>query len=288
MKTPLDWLQNASHQAASGKQRSQLFHIIFESDTKAGKRFDVWLLVAVLASVLVVVLDSIPGLPIWSDRWLRYLEWIFTVLFSIEYVIRLWVVKKPLRYAVSFYGIIDLLAILPSYLSLIFFGAQYLLVVRALRLLRIFRILKLTQFLTESQTLARAIIGSARKIAIFMMFIVILVTILGSIMYLVEGPETGYTSIPESIYWAIVTLTTVGYGDISPGTPLGKFIASLIMLSGYGIIAVPTGIVTSEIAMQSRRAFFNSKKCPNCRDETPEGANFCPSCGHAITEAPKS
>lgn len=288
MKTPLDWLQNSSHQPAEGKRRSELFHIIFESETKAGKRFDLWLLVAVVASVLVVVLDSIPSMPISGDRFLRGLEWFFTVLFTIEYGVRLWIVRKPWRYASSFYGIIDLLAILPSYLSLFFLGAQYLLVVRALRLLRIFRILKLTQFLTESQTLARAIVGSARKIAIFMMFIVILVTILGSVMYLVEGPETGYTSIPESIYWAIVTLTTVGYGDISPGTPLGKFIASLIMLSGYGIIAVPTGIVTSEIAMQSRRATFNAKKCPSCRDETPDGANFCPNCGHAINAAPKS
>jgi voltage-gated potassium channel len=279
MKKYLLLLTNDQFKPATGKKREEWFHIIFESDTKAGKNFDVLLLVAIVASVMIVILDSIPGIVGWGESILIWSEWFFTIAFTIEYIIRLSIVKRPARYALSLYGIIDLLAILPSYLSLLFVGTQYLLVVRALRLLRIFRILKLTHFLSESQSLVRAIAGSARKIAIFMMFIVILVTILGSIMYLVEGPETGYTSIPESIYWAIVTLTTVGYGDISPGTPLGKFIASIIMLCGYGIIAVPTGIVTSEITMQAKRDMPAQKKCPTCDMDNPGWAKFCTECG---------
>ncbi|MFN3529617.1 MAG: ion transporter [Bacteroidia bacterium] len=263
--------------------RKKLFHIIFESDTTAGKRFDVWLLVAIVSSVTVIVVDSVPGLAVNTKSLLRILEWIFTIAFTLEYVLRLWIVRRPYRYALSLYGLIDLLAILPGYLSLLIAGSQYLLVVRAIRLLRVFRILKLTQFLTESKTLAAAISGSARKIAIFMMFIMILVTILGSIMYLVEGPESGYTSIPESIYWAIVTLTTVGYGDISPHSPLGKFIASVIMLCGYGIIAVPTGIVTSEITLQARKQTDQQKKCPDCQQDVAIEAKYCQHCGKPLT-----
>lgn len=288
MKRYFQLLTNDRFKPAAGNRREEWFHIIFESDTKAGKNFDVLLLVAIVLSVLIVILDSIPGIIGWSESVLIWLEWIFTIAFTIEYAVRLWVVKRPYRYALSLYGIIDVLAILPSYLSLLFIGTQYLLVVRAVRLLRIFRILKLTHFLTESQSLARAIVGSARKIAIFMMFIIILVTILGSIMYMVEGPETGYTSIPESIYWAIVTLTTVGYGDISPGTPLGKFIASIIMLCGYGIIAVPTGIVTSEITMQAKRDMPAQKKCPSCDMDNPGWAKFCTECGEKLTTVAKS
>ncbi len=288
MKRYFQLLTNDRFKPAKGKKREEWFHIIFESDTQAGKMFDVLLLIAIVFSVLIVILDSIPGIIGWSETLLLWLEWFFTIAFTIEYAVRLWIVKGPYRYALSMYGLIDLLAILPSYLSLLFVGTQYLLVVRALRLLRIFRILKLTHFLTESQSLARAIAGSARKIAIFMMFIVILVTILGSVMYMVEGPETGYTSIPESIYWAIVTLTTVGYGDISPGTPLGKFIASIIMLCGYGIIAVPTGIVTSEITMQAKRDMPAQKKCPACSMENPGWAKFCTECGNNLTSDLKS
>lgn len=288
MKRYFQLLANDRFKPALGEKREKLFHIIFESDTKAGKNFDVLLLIAIVASVMIVILDSIPGIVGFGETILIWSEWFFTIAFTIEYVIRLSIVKKPMRYALSWYGIIDLMAILPSYLSLIFVGTQYLLVVRALRLLRIFRILKLTHFLTESQSLVRAIAGSARKIAIFMMFIIILVTILGSIMYMVEGPETGYTSIPESIYWAIVTLTTVGYGDISPGTPLGKFIASIIMLCGYGIIAVPTGIVTSEITKQAKLDLPTPKKCPTCDMENRGWAKFCGECGASLTSDPKS
>lgn len=270
-------------QPSPGESRRKLFQIIFESDTKAGKNFDVLLLIAIVASVLIVILESIPGIVGRGKVILSWLEWFFTIVFTIEYIIRLSIVKRPLRYAFSLYGIIDLVAVLPSYLSLLFVGTQFLLVIRALRLLRIFRILKLTHFLNESQSLVRAIAGSARKIAIFMMFIIILVTILGSIMYMVEGPETGYTSIPESIYWAIVTLTTVGYGDISPGTPLGKLIASIIMLCGYGIIAVPTGIVTSEITKQSNLGLPSPKKCPTCDVENQGWAKFCSQCGDNLT-----
>jgi len=288
MKRYFQLLANDRFKPATGKKREELFRIIFESDTKAGKTFDVLLLVFIVLSVLVVILDSIPEIVGAGETVLLVLEWVLTIVFTIEYGIRLWIVKRPYRYAMSLYGVIDLLAILPSYLSLLFIGTQYLLVVRALRLLRIFRILKLTHFLTESQSLARAIAGSARKIAIFMMFIIILVTILGSIMYMVEGPENGYTSIPESIYWAIVTLTTVGYGDISPGTSLGKFIASIIMLCGYGIIAVPTGIVTSEITMQAKRDQQTQKKCPTCNVENSDRAKFCCECGSNLTSDPKS
>lgn len=288
MKKLFVWFQNDAFSPATGKLKQTLFQIIFESDTKAGKAFDVLLLLAILGSVLVVILDSVPGIEGMSKSLLMWSEWFFTIAFTIEYLIRLLIVKKPQRYALSFYGLIDLLSILPTYLSLLFVGTQYLLVVRALRLLRIFRILKLTHFLTESQSLATAIVASARKIAIFILFIIILVTILGSVMYMVEGPETGFTSIPESIYWAIVTLTTVGYGDISPGTPLGKLIASVIMLCGYGIIAVPTGIVTSEITLQAKRERSTSKKCPTCDVNNPGWAKFCGECGKSLISDPKS
>lgn len=264
--------------------RKKWFHIIFESDTKAGKAFDILLLLVIISSVLVVLLDSVATIHHGLDKVLRWLEWGFTILFTLEYIVRLLIIKRPKRYAQSMYGIIDLLAILPSYLSLIVVGSQYLLVVRALRLLRVFRILKLTHFLSDSQSLIAVIAASGRKIAIFMMFILILVTILGSIMYMVEGGQGGFVNIPESIYWAIVTMTTVGYGDISPVTPLGKFIASFIMLCGYGIIAVPTGIVTSEITAQARRDWDAQKKCSTCDSKNPNEAKFCNNCGSLLNQ----
>ncbi len=226
--------------------RSKLQEIIYESNTTAGKVFDVSLLILILASILIVMLDSVEKWHIAYGDFFLTMEWIFTVLFTIEYALRLISIKQPVRYVVSSLGIIDLLAIIPSYLSIFFVGAQSLLVLRALRLLRVFRIFKLTHFLTEMQFLGVAIKGSLKKISIFMFVVLMLVVILGSIMYLVEKGEHGFSSIPESIYWAIVTITTVGYGDISPVTALGKFVASIIMLMGYGIIAVPTGIVTTE------------------------------------------
>jgi voltage-gated potassium channel len=257
-----------------------LHDIIYESNTTAGKLFDVSLLGLIVASILVVMLDSV-------ERWHRLygdiffvLEWAFTILFTIEYILRLISIKKPLAYVFSAFGIIDLLAIIPSYLSVFFVGAQSLLVFRALRLLRVFRIFKLTHFLSEMHFLKEALRGSSKKIAIFMTIVLFLVIILGSIMYLVESGENGFTSIPDSIYWAIVTITTVGYGDISPVTPLGKFIASVIMLIGYGIIAVPTGIITTEIAIAMREKKPAHEACPNCGREGHDlDAIYCKFCG---------
>jgi len=211
------------------------------------------------------------------------LEWFFTILFTVEYLLRIIAVKKPLLYIVSFLGLIDLLAIIPMYLSIFIAGAQSLLVLRALRLLRIFRIFKLTHFLSEMSFLGAALRSSLKKISIFMLVVIAIVVILGSIMYLVEPAENGFTSIPESIYWAIVTITTVGYGDIAPITPTGKLIASLIMLIGYGIIAVPTGILTTEIALMSRTKSKNSESCPACgREGHDQDAKFCKFCGEKL------
>lgn len=282
MKRVTTTLFNERFEPSSAKWKKKWFHIIFESETKAGKGFDILLLLVILASVLVVLLDSVSTIHQSLDKTLRWLEWVFTGLFTLEYIVRLSIIKRPERYARSMYGIIDLLAILPSYLSLVVLGSQYLLVVRALRLLRVFRILKLTHFLSDSESLITAIAASGRKISIFMMFILILVTILGSVMYMVEGGQGGFVNIPESIYWAIVTLTTVGYGDISPVTPLGKFIASFIMLCGYGIIAVPTGIVTSEITAQARKDWGQQKKCSTCDFQNPSEAKFCTDCGSQL------
>ena len=263
--------------------RSRLHEIIYESNTVAGKAFDVSLLILIVASILVVMLDSV-------EKWHRLygdlfqtLEWIFTFIFTIEYALRLISIKKPLTYVVSFLGIIDLLAIIPSYLSIFFIGAQSLLVFRALRLLRVFRIFKLTHFLSEMQFLGVAIKGSLRKISIFMLIVLMLVIILGSIMYLVENGQNGFTSIPDSIYWAIVTITTVGYGDISPVTSLGKFVASIIMLMGYGIIAVPTGIVTTEMALAVRKKEQKNEVCPKCGKEGHDrDAKYCKKCGELL------
>src|SRR5688572_29337803 len=229
--------------------RKRLHDVIYESNTKAGKVFDIALLVLIVFSIITVMLNSVKSFNRQYAQLFFWLEWTFTVLFTIEYVLRLLSIKKPWLYVFSFLGIIDLLAIIPSYLSIFFAGAQSLLVLRALRFLRVFRIFKLTHFLSEIQFLKIAIVGSLKKISIFMLVVLSLVIILGSVMYLVEKGQNGFHSIPDSIYWAIVTITTVGYGDISPVTPLGKFIASVIMLIGYGIIAVPTGIITTQMAL---------------------------------------
>jgi voltage-gated potassium channel len=263
--------------------RERLHQTIYESTTAAGKAFDVALLVAIVASILVVMLDSMGR---WHNRYgdlFRLLELVFTGLFTLEYILRLISIQKPLRYVFSFHGIIDLLAIIPGYLSFFYVGAQSLLVVRSLRLLRVFRIFKLTHFLSEMQFLGVAIRGSLRKISIFMMTVVMLVIILGSVMYLVEQGQNGFTSIPSSIYWAIVTITTVGYGDISPVTPLGKTVASVIMLLGYGIIAVPTGIVSTEMALAVKRREQSAEACPRCgREGHDRDARFCKYCGGAL------
>jgi voltage-gated potassium channel len=246
----------------------------------AGKTFDVSLLVLIVASILTVMLDSVYKWHQLYGNIFQALEWVFTVVFTMEYILRLVSIKQPLKYALSFLGMIDLLAIVPSYLSILFVGAQSLLVLRALRLLRVFRIFKLNHFLSEMEFLGVAIKGSIRKIFIFMLIVVMLVVIFGSVMYLVENGENGFASIPESIYWAIVTITTVGYGDISPATPLGKFVASIIMLMGYGIIAVPTGIVTTEMALAVRKRIQKNEVCPQCGSEGHDlDARYCKKCG---------
>lgn len=261
----------------------RLHEIIYESDTTAGKVFDITLLILIVSSIVVVMLDSVNRWHLLNGRLFLLLEWGFTILFTIEYILRLICIKKPWKYVFSFLGLIDLLSIIPSYLSIFFAGAQSLLVLRALRLLRIFRIFKLSHFLSEMQFLGGAIKGSLRKISIFMMVVLTLVIIMGSIMYLVEKGENGFSSIPDSIYWAIVTITTVGYGDISPVTPVGKFVASIIMLMGYGIIAVPTGIITTEMALAMRKKDTRAEACLNCGMEGHDAnAKFCKYCGEKL------
>jgi voltage-gated potassium channel len=262
--------------------QKKLHDVIYESNTTAGKAFDVTLLIFILASILLVMLDSVNRYHVRYGRLFDILEWTFTILFTIEYILRLICIKKPLMYVRSFLGTIDLLAIIPSYLSIFFIGAQSLLVLRALRLLRIFRIFKLNHYLSEMDYLGSALRASLKKISIFMLVVLSLVIILGSVMYLVENGENGFDSIPDSIYWAIVTITTVGYGDISPVTPMGKFIASVIMIIGYGIIAVPTGIFTAEVAM-ARRQSKGTEACPNCgREGHDSNARYCKFCGSKL------
>ncbi|HEU4473143.1 MAG TPA: ion transporter [Flavisolibacter sp.] len=263
--------------------RVKLQEVIYESNTPAGKIFDISLLVLIVLSILVVMLDS---MPVWHRRYgdlFFVFEWVFTIIFTIEYLLRLVSIKNPLAYVFSFLGMIDLLAIIPSYLSVFYVGAQSLLVFRALRLLRVFRIFKLTRFLSEMAFLRMAMRGSLEKISIFMLIVLSLVVILGSVMYLVEGGRNGFTSIPESIYWAIVTITTVGYGDITPVTQLGKLVASVIMLIGYAIIAVPTGIITTEMAIALRKREQKHEACPACgREGHDSDARHCKYCGHVL------
>jgi voltage-gated potassium channel len=260
------------------KFKQKLYEIIFEADTPAGKLFDVVLLIVILLSVILVMLESVSSIALNNLQSMRILEWVITIIFTIEYVLRILIIKKPIRYIFSFYGIIDFLSVIPTYFSLILVGYQSLIVIRMLRLLRIFRILKLTRYTTAGRTLGRAMWASREKISVFIFLIIILVVIIGTIMYLVEGESHGFKSIPTSIYWAIVTLTTVGYGDISPGTALGQFLASIVMLLGYAIIAVPTGIVTSELMKPASKQ--NTQVCHNCLCEShDDDAIYCKKCG---------
>jgi voltage-gated potassium channel len=261
--------------------KQKIYEIIFEADTPAGKLFDVALLFVIIISVALVLLESVPAIRDNHYQLLRILEWCITIIFSIEYILRVAIVKKPLRYIFSFYGIIDLLSVLPTYIGLVIAGSHSLVVIRILRLLRVFRILKLTRYTLAGRSLAKAIWNSREKISVFIFFVTMLVIIIGTIMYLVEGPEHGFTSIPRGIYWAIVTLTTVGYGDISPGTPLGQFIASIVMIMGYAIIAVPTGIVTAEIINPTSEK--NTQVCPQCLHPShDDDAVFCKKCGSRL------
>jgi len=262
--------------------QKKLNDIIFGTESPAGKRFDVVLIYLILVSVLALIIDSISWLP---DSWriyLQVLEWAFTVMFTVEYVVRIYVSIKPWRYIFSFYGVVDFISVLPSYLSLLIPGANYLLVFRLLRVLRIFRILKLVRYLSEANILFRAILLSRRKILIFFGSVLVLCTIFGSLMYIVEGPENGFSSIPRSIYWTIVTITTVGYGDITPHTILGQVIASAAMLTGYSILAVPTGIFTAELAQEMQRA-RTRRSCEQCLAVGHEtDAKHCRHCGGGL------
>lgn len=264
---------------ASSLWRAKLHEIIFEADTPVGKFFDVALIVLILLSTVCVMLDSVREVRAAHSEILNTLEWFFTLLFTVEYSLRLLCVQRPWRYAVSFYGIVDLLSILPSYLSLFIAGTHYLLVIRILRILRIFRVLKLVTYLGEARLLTRALVASRRKIGVFLFTVITLVVILGSLMYVIEGEESGFTSIPRSIYWAIVTLTTVGYGDIAPRTGLGQFLAAFVMILGYAIIAVPTGIVTVEMGNVFRQS-VSTRACPACAAEGhDDNAVYCKFCG---------
>jgi voltage-gated potassium channel len=262
--------------------RARLHQIIFEADTPEGRLFDLLLLLAILTSVVVVLLESVATVRAQVGPTLRVLEWGFTVLFTIEYLLRLFTVRRPLRYALSPFGLIDLIAFLPTYLSVFLPGAQSLLVIRLLRLLRVFRVLKLAEYLRESRTLALALRASARKILVFLLAVLTIVVVVGTLMYVIEGERHGFTSIPISIYWAVVTLTTVGYGDLAPATPLGQALAVVLMLTGYGIIAVPTGIVTVEMTRASV-APISTQACPACGAGGHEhDAVYCRRCGSRL------
>ncbi|MCB2213732.1 ion transporter [bacterium] len=265
--------------------RNRLHVIIFGAETRAGKAFDLGLIASIVASVIAVMLDSVASIHNQYGFQLRVVEWFFTIAFSIEYLLRIISVRRPSRYIFSFYGLVDLLAILPTYIAVIFPASHYLLVIRALRILRVFRVLKLVLYLKEGTIILTALRNSHRKITVFLFAVVTLVMIIGSLMYLIEGAENGFTSIPTSIYWTIVTLTTVGYGDIAPQTVLGKVFASIVMILGYAIIAVPTGIVTAEMALSTRgsRDEVSTQACPACgRDGHESDAGFCKFCGQRL------
>jgi len=263
------------------KPRERLYEIIFETDSRSGKFFDVALLFVILVSIALVMLESVSSINQNYHDFLKISEWVITVIFTVEYILRIIIVRKSFRYIFSFYGIIDFLSVIPTYLGMIIVGYQSLVVIRILRLLRVFRILKLTRYTQAGRTLARSMWASREKISFFIFFILILVIIIGTIMYLVEGEAHGFSSIPRSIYWAVVTLTTVGYGDISPHTPLGQFLASVVMIMGYAIIAVPTGIVTAEMIKTSTKN--NTQVCPGCMHDSHEDDSFyCKKCGSKI------
>ena len=261
--------------------KDTLYEVIFEADTPAGKWFDVLLIVSILVSVAMVMADSVGAIRVSYSRFLLIAEWFFTILFSIEYALRLYCVRSRLKYATSFYGIVDFIAVVPTYLSLIFPATKYFMVLRTLRILRVFRVLKLIQYLKEANLLMKALASSRRKITIFFFTVLTLVIIFGSLMYVIEGEANGFTSIPRGIYWAIVTMTTVGYGDISPQTPGGQALASIVMILGYSIIAVPTGIFTVEFSQALARE--TSSDCPSCgRGGHDPDALFCKFCGEEL------
>lgn len=264
--------------------KHHLYVIIFGTHTRAGRIFDIALIIAIITSLVVLILESLPSVMTEWSRELRYIEYTFTALFTVEYLLRLYCSPKPKFYATSFYGVVDLLAILPTYLAIFFPGASFMGVVRLLRVMRIFRILKLVRYLQDSNILLRSLLMARRKILIFFSTVGILVTIFGALIFVIEGPHNGFTSIPKSIYWAIVTITTVGYGDMVPQTHLGKAIASLTMLLGYSILAVPTGIITAELSNEMN-AHKELVKCPNCnRSGHDSDAMHCKHCGSELAD----
>ncbi|MFG0283329.1 MAG: ion transporter [Phycisphaerales bacterium JB039] len=264
--------------------RYKLHEVIFEADTTLGKAFDIALLVAIVLSVLAVTLETVEPIRQAMGPELRAAEWVFTILFTIEYILRLTCVRRPVRYATSFFGVVDLLAVVPTYLTLFGIGAQSLVVIRALRLLRIFRVFKLVRYLDSAGTLMAALRASFPKVIVFMLAVVVLVLIMGSMMYLIEGgPDSQFSSIPRSVYWAIVTMTTVGFGDITPQTIGGQILASAIMIIGYSIIAVPTGIVISETVTAMRKREVTTQHCPSCqREGHAADAAYCKFCGEKL------
>ena len=267
--------------------KHKIHEVIYGTHTPAGKLFDILLLIVILYSIVVIMLESIPWFDKKYHRFLNISEWIVTILFSIEYILRIISINRPKKYIFSFFGIVDFLSTIPKYLSLILVGSQYLTVFRALRLLRIFRILRLVRFVGESNNLIKALKAARTKIFVFVFFVIVVSVLLGTVMYLVEGPTNGFTSIPHSVYWTIVTLTTVGYGDISPQTPLGQFIATLIMIIGYGVIAVPTGIVSAEYAagITNKKNMDTDRNCPECGTEIMRiDAHYCRQCGHRLSD----
>lgn len=263
--------------------REWLNTVIFGAETPLAKAFDIVLIISIVCSVVAVMLGSVDSIQAQFADTLFALEWFFTLLFTLEYLLRLICVRRPLLYAGSFFGIVDFLSIVPTYLSFIFPGVKYMLIIRIFRLLRVFRILKLSEYMGEAHILVNALNASRRKIMVFLYGVITLVVVFGSLMYVIEGRESGFTSIPRSVYWAIVTITTVGYGDIAPQTALGQMVASLIMIMGYGIIAVPTGIYSAELAKTYRDEKIRNNACPNCGQTGHDfDAEFCKYCGHQI------
>lgn len=269
------------------KLKKDLYRIIYEADTRAGKLFDILLIWAILLSVVLVVVESVKEIAANQQILFTAGEWFFTILFSIEYLLRIYVIRKKWAYIFSFYGVVDLLSILPTFFSLVLPGTQYLMVIRILRLMRVFRIFKLSSYLSEANILAKALKASSRKIIVFLSSIALLVIVIGAVMYVIEGPVYGFKDIPTSIYWAIVTLTTVGYGDISPQTGLGQFFASVVMVLGYAIIAVPTGIMTVELSKANKKESHpTTKVCHECLQEGHDhDAAFCKYCGTKIDKS---
>jgi len=270
-----------NNQNDNSSLRNRIYTVIFKADTPFGRLFDVILIISIILSVIAVMLDSMASINELYGDLFYIVEWVFTILFTIEYLLRLYSISKPIHYAKSFFGIVDIMAILPTYISMFFPGSQYLIAIRILRILRVFRVLKLVEYSQEAQVLIQALRAARRKIIVFIFGVLTLVIIFGSLMYLIEGEESGFTSIPKGVYWAIVTLTTVGYGDISPQTNLGQMLAAVIMIMGYGIIAVPTGIVTAEFMMVKGRV--SHLVCPACSAEDhSHDAKFCKDCGEKI------